>query len=184
MVMLVPIMFLAFQFIDNFLQGLSLFGSYSTVSDNEYSDIDFKIEQGALRSLFQISSFRLAVEDALSILVDIVISESSDKDILKAIQKDKVLLYRDAEQDYLAKIIGYCHRIDSNLKRFNCDYPTFETNHLFQDARCICVVQIGELVGQLSDEVKESSPSIPWRTIKDTRNFYVHAYGSIDLPSV
>lgn len=47
--------------------------------------------------MFQISSFRLAVEDALSILVDIVISESSDKDILKAIQKDKVLLYRDAE---------------------------------------------------------------------------------------
>ena len=23
-----------------------------------------------------------------------------------------------------------------------------------------------------------------WRVIKDTRNFYVHAYGAIDLPSV
>lgn len=48
----------------------------------------------------------------------------------------------------------------------------------------MCVVQIGELVNQLSEQVKQSNPAIPWRIIKDTRNFYVHAYGSIDLPSV
>jgi uncharacterized protein with HEPN domain len=48
----------------------------------------------------------------------------------------------------------------------------------------MCVVQIGELVGQLSDEVKRQNAAIPWRIIKDTRNFYVHAYGSIDVPSV
>lgn len=48
----------------------------------------------------------------------------------------------------------------------------------------MCVVQIGELVSQLSDEVKQKNTAIPWRIIKDTRNFYVHAYGSIDLASV
>ena len=48
----------------------------------------------------------------------------------------------------------------------------------------MCVVQIGELVSQLSNEVKKRNTSIPWRVIKDTRNFYVHAYGSIDIPSV
>lgn len=48
----------------------------------------------------------------------------------------------------------------------------------------MCIVQIGELAGQLSDPVKAQSPSIPWRVIKDTRNFYVHAYGSIDPASV
>ncbi len=45
----------------------------------------------------------------------------------------------------LQKIIGYCRRIESNLKRFDYDYPTFETDHLFHDACCMCVVQIGEL---------------------------------------
>lgn len=55
---------------------------------------------------------------------------------------------------------------------------------MFQDACCMCVVQIGELVSQLSDAVKQQNTSIPWRVIKDTRNFYVHAYGSIDIPSV
>ena len=48
----------------------------------------------------------------------------------------------------------------------------------------MCVVQIGELVGELSEETKALNPSIPWRVIKDTRNFYVHAYGAIDLSSV
>lgn len=55
---------------------------------------------------------------------------------------------------------------------------------MFQDACCMCVVQIGELVSQLSDAVKQQNTSIPWRVIKDTRNFYVHSYGSIDIPSV
>ena len=48
----------------------------------------------------------------------------------------------------------------------------------------MCVVQIGELVSQLSDETKAQNKAIPWRIIKNTRNFYVHAYGAIDIPSV
>ena len=48
----------------------------------------------------------------------------------------------------------------------------------------MCIVQIGELVGQLSEDVKAKNPAVPWRAIKDTRNFYVHAYGSVDIPSV
>ncbi len=79
------------------VKSVSLFGSYSKGSADENSDIDLKIEKGALRSLFQINSFRLAVEDALSVPVDIVTSESSDKDFLNAIRKDEVLLYRNAE---------------------------------------------------------------------------------------
>ena len=48
----------------------------------------------------------------------------------------------------------------------------------------MCVVQIGELASQLSEEIKVKSPAIPWRDIKDTRNFYVHDYGSIDVRMV
>ena len=48
----------------------------------------------------------------------------------------------------------------------------------------MCVVQIGELVSQLSDETKRQNTAVPWRVIKDTRNFYVHAYGAIDVSAV
>ena len=84
----------------------------------------------------------------------------------------------------LRKIIQYCQRIQDNLERYHHSYDAFQTDYLFQDACCMCVVQIGELVGQLSEEVKSKNDSIPWRVIKDTRNFYVHSYGAIDVASV
>ena len=84
----------------------------------------------------------------------------------------------------LQKIVLYCQRIADNLERYHYDFSAFEQDYLFQDACCMCVVQIGELVSQLSDEVKSQNKAIPWRIIKDTRNFYVHAYGAIDIPSV
>ncbi len=84
----------------------------------------------------------------------------------------------------LTKIAEYCQRIGENLERCHHDYALFQRDHLFQDACCMCIVQIGELAGQLSDEAKRLAPGVPWRIIKDTRNFYVHAYGAIDVPSV
>ena len=84
----------------------------------------------------------------------------------------------------IEKIVGYCQRIDDNLNRFNVNYNAFLNDTMFQDACSMCVIQIGELVGELSDEAKALNPTIPWRVIKDTRNFYVHAYGAIDLSSV
>lgn len=84
----------------------------------------------------------------------------------------------------LDKIIKYCKRIEGNLERFEHSYSAFENDFLFQDACCMCVVQIGELAAQLSEETKLSHADVPWRIIKDTRNYYVHAYGSIDIPSV
>ena len=88
------------------------------------------------------------------------------------------------DRKLLEKIISYCNRINDNLLRYNVDYQAFLDDTMFQDACCMCVIQIGELVGELSDEAKALNPAIPWRIIKDTRNFYVHAYGAIDLSSV
>ena len=76
------------------VQSVSLFGSYSKGTATDGSDIDLKIEKGKLRSLFQICGFRLAVEDALKCPVDLVTSESSDRDFLDRIARDEVLLYR------------------------------------------------------------------------------------------
>ncbi len=78
------------------VESVSLFGSYSRGTANAGSDVDLVIEKGALRSLFQLSGFRLAVEDALKLPVDLVTSESSDKSFLDLIRKDEVLLYRNA----------------------------------------------------------------------------------------
>jgi hypothetical protein len=78
------------------VESVSVFGSYAKGTETANSDIDLKIEKGKLRSLFQLSQFRLDVEDALQLAVDLVTSESNDLDFLKMIAKDEVLLYRNA----------------------------------------------------------------------------------------
>ena len=78
------------------IKAVFLFGSYAKGLADANSDVDLKIEKGALRSLFQLCGFRLAVEDALKLPVDLVTSDSSDKSFLDMIQKDEVVLYRNA----------------------------------------------------------------------------------------
>ncbi len=77
-------------------QAYPLFGSYAKGLADAGSDVDLKIDKGALRSLFQLCGFRLAIEDALKLPVDLVTSDSSDKSFLDMIQKDEVVLYRNA----------------------------------------------------------------------------------------
>lgn len=49
-------------------------------------------------------------------------------------QRDKLIL---------EKIISYCKRIADNLSRYHHNYEAFVQDHMFQDACCMCVVQIG-----------------------------------------
>ena len=78
------------------VESVSLFGSFSRGTATAESDVDLKIEKGRLSSLFQLCGFRLAVEDALHLPVDLITSEASDREFLKMIEKDEVLLYRKA----------------------------------------------------------------------------------------
>lgn len=75
---------------------VSLFGSYAKATANENSDIDLMIEKGEIRSLFQLCGFRLDVQDALRLPVDVITTESSDHEFLRHISKDEVLLYERA----------------------------------------------------------------------------------------
>ncbi len=78
------------------VESVSLFGSYSRGTASADSDVDLKIEKGRLSSLFQLGGFRLAVEDALKLSVDLITSEASDPVFLDSIGRDEVLLYRNS----------------------------------------------------------------------------------------
>ena len=78
------------------MQSVFLFGSYAGGSARSDSDVDLKIEKGRLKSLLELSAFRLAVEDALQLPVDLVTTQSVDRDFLREIEKNEVLLYRNA----------------------------------------------------------------------------------------
>ena len=78
------------------VESVSLFGSYAKGLATADSDVDLKIEKGKIRTLFQLSDFRLAVEDALKRPVDLVTASSSDRAFLNMIAKEEVLLYRNS----------------------------------------------------------------------------------------
>jgi uncharacterized protein with HEPN domain len=48
----------------------------------------------------------------------------------------------------------------------------------------MCILQIGELAGRLSNEFSFAHSDIPWRSIKGMRNIAAHAYGNISIPDV
>lgn len=75
------------------LRSVSLFGSYSKGTARRDSDVDLKIEKGGVMSLFQLSSLRLEMEDALKVPVDLVTNDSSDHEFLNLIAKDELLLW-------------------------------------------------------------------------------------------
>ena len=75
------------------VKAVYLFGSYARNQATASSDYDFYIDKGAIRNLFQMAGFRLALEKALQIPVDIVTNGVRDMKLLSEIEKDKVLLY-------------------------------------------------------------------------------------------
>ena len=81
----------------------------------------------------------------------------------------------------LKKIIQYADEIGETISRFNLTQDSFTEDFVARNAISMCILQIGELVGKLSDEFKAENNAMPWREIKAMRNIAAHNYGEIDL---
>lgn len=87
---------------------------------------------------------------------------------------------RNRDYSVLQHITEYCTEIDNTAKRFNYEKEVFLSDSVYKNAIALCVLQIGELTANLTDEFKETYSQIPWRQIKAMRNIVAHNYGSID----
>ena len=86
----------------------------------------------------------------------------------------------------LQHIVEYCEKIKVAAEAFNNSYDTFADDKNYQ-ARDVCsfyILQIGELVGGLTDDFKAENSHIPWRAIKGMRNVVVHKYGEVDMETL
>ncbi len=81
----------------------------------------------------------------------------------------------------LKKIIQYSEEIAKTLERFDNERKVFVEDFVYRNAVSMCILQIGELVGKLSDDFKKEHPAMPWRDIKAMRNIAAHNYGEIDI---
>ena len=69
----------------------------------------------------------------------------------------------DRNISILEHIVSYCQQIEQTVDRFGDDPVTFQNDPIYRNAAALCILQIGELVGKLTDEFREQHPAVPWR---------------------
>ena len=72
--------------------SMSLFGSQARGTATVDSDLDFIIDSDAIDTLIKLCNFRLDLEDALGVSVDVITSDIPDDEFLSNIAQDEVLI--------------------------------------------------------------------------------------------
>ena len=75
------------------VERMWLFGSYARGDFNQDSDLDFRLDKGAIRGYFQLGGFHNALMDALGIKIDLVETDSLEDEFLTQIAGDEVIIY-------------------------------------------------------------------------------------------
>ena len=86
----------------------------------------------------------------------------------------------DRNKIILQKMLHYCEQIEGTLERFNHDKELFCSDYVFFNACNMCIIQIGELAGNISDDFREAHTEIPWKELRGLRNIYAHNYQGVD----
>ena len=93
----------------------------------------------------------------------------------------------DKDLQVLFHIVKYCEKIKNATKLFfGNDFQKFldKKNLYYRDSCSFYVLQIGEIVGRLSEEFRDEHKSIPWKDIKSVRDMIVHDYGNIEFDTL
>ena len=84
------------------------------------------------------------------------------------------------DKKYLERIINYSSKIIRYLEEVT-SIDEFESNEEKIDAVLLNLKQIGETAKKLSEEFKDSIPTIEWNKIIGLRNLISHEYEGVDL---
>lgn len=82
----------------------------------------------------------------------------------------------------LEKILS---EIDIAIKMMGtCSLDSFEADEMLKRAVCMTVINIGELVKNLSDSCRKTYPVIPWKAIAGFRDIAAHKYQTLRMEDV
>ena len=66
----------------------------------------------------------------------------------------------------------------------NISFEQFDKNEMLKRAVCMTVINIGELVKSLSEELRLSHTNIPWKSIAGFRDIAAHKYQTLHMQDV
>ena len=73
--------------------AMYLFGSYARGEATAASDLDFRIERGRIRSLFELSAMYNDLSEGFQKNLDLLTSQNIETEFLAAIRPEEVLVY-------------------------------------------------------------------------------------------
>ena len=76
--------------------------------------------------------------------------------------------------------IQYCDKIELIMDEYDNDYLLFQESDSFQLATAMCILQIGEYIGRLSEDFKLNNSNIDWKKFKGMRDFVTHQYERVE----
>ena len=82
----------------------------------------------------------------------------------------------------LKKIFDETIVIADLIDGHNCE--TFVADEKTKRAACMTLINIGEMVKLLSDELKHENSSIPWRSIAGLRDVTAHGYMTLRMEDI
>ena|GEM_PF-129519 len=176
------------------IKKVSYFGSYAEGNATEESDLDLLVEFSQAISLLTQIGFQLEIEDELNIPVDVVshpIPKTSYITIGKTVvvypcQKHLTsplapfpLSMKIRDKNILLKLKDEAKALQKLIDGY--DLQSFIGNDMLRRATGMTLINIGELVTRLSDEIKQQDSEVPWRAITQLRNVTAHGYDTLDM---
>ena len=87
----------------------------------------------------------------------------------------------DRDISTLRHIVSYCDEIIEAIKKHSLTQECVAKDTLYKNALSMSILQIGELVGILSEDFRSKHDSMPWREIKRMRDKAAHHYWKFDV---
>ena len=77
--------------------------------------------------------------------------------------------------------MNYCDEIDEANNDFGNSIEIMKNKSSYKNAVAMCILQIGELTANLSEDFKSIYHGMPWQDIKRMRNVAAHHYANLDV---
>lgn len=81
-------------------------------------------------------------------------------------------------------MLTWCEQIEEAHTRFGQSEKAFIEDSLYRNSTSMCLFQICELAGHLSDEFRNTENEMPWPQIRGMRNLFAHNNGGMDTKAI
>ena len=90
----------------------------------------------------------------------------------------------DRDTLLIQSILRWGSELEEAHRQFEYEREAFNQNSAYRNAVSMCIFQICELTGRLSEDFRAVHAALPWPQIRGMRNLFAHDYGNMALDAI